>query len=381
VTVRAADRGDTTDAHGAKEGTMQAESISLYFREGSSDKEYHAELQPSGDGFVVTFRYGRRGEALKSGMKTVAPVAYAAAKKAFDALVLEKTRKGYSPGAAGAAYQSTPLESRFAGYLPQLLNAVEQDEVDALLDDARWVMQEKYDGKRCLVRKSGDAVEGINRRGLVVALPAAVAEAAASLVGTFVIDAELVGCTVYAFDLLEQGGRDYRALAYADRYAALTALLASSANEAAVRQAECFGDKRAALARITAERGEGVVFKDWGAPYTAGRPASGGPQLKYKLVASATCRVAGGNGTKRSVALELLDASGRWTRVGSVTIPANQAVPDAGSLVEVQYLYAFRGGALFQPVYRGQRSDVTESSATLAQLKFKADAEPEDEAA
>jgi bifunctional non-homologous end joining protein LigD len=381
VDVSAANRGDTTDARGAKEGTMQAESISLYFKEGSSDKEYHADLQPSGGGFVVNFRYGRRGEALKSGTKTGAPVAYAAAKKAFDALVTEKTRKGYSPGTAGAAYQATPLESRFAGYLPQLLNAIDGGELDALLDDPRWVMQEKYDGKRCLVRKSGDAVEGINRRGLVVALPATVAETAASLVNTFVIDAELVGGTLYAFDLLEQDGRDHRALAYADRYAALIALLASSARGDALRPVECFGDKRAALARIRAERGEGVVFKDRHAPYTAGRPASGGAQLKYKLVASATCRVAGANGTKRSVAVELLDGAGRWTGVGNVTVPANHAVPDAGALVEVQYLYAFRGGALFQPVYRGARSDLTEASATLTQLKFKADGEHEDEAA
>lgn len=32
-------------------------TASLYYREGSSDKEYHAHLESSGEGFVVTFAY------------------------------------------------------------------------------------------------------------------------------------------------------------------------------------------------------------------------------------------------------------------------------------------------------------------------------------
>jgi hypothetical protein len=36
-------------------------------------------------------------------------------------------------------------------------------------------------------------------------------------------------------------------------------------------------EKRAAFDRLKAENAEGVVFKNKDAPYTAGRPASGGP--------------------------------------------------------------------------------------------------------
>jgi bifunctional non-homologous end joining protein LigD len=39
---------------------MDAKSVSLYFKNGSSDKEYHATLEPKDDGFVVNFAYGRR---------------------------------------------------------------------------------------------------------------------------------------------------------------------------------------------------------------------------------------------------------------------------------------------------------------------------------
>ena len=33
--------------------TTTIQSASLYFREGGSDKEYHAAIEPSGDGFIV----------------------------------------------------------------------------------------------------------------------------------------------------------------------------------------------------------------------------------------------------------------------------------------------------------------------------------------
>ena len=38
-----------------------ADSITLYFQEGSSDKVYQCSIEPSGELFVVNFTYGRRG--------------------------------------------------------------------------------------------------------------------------------------------------------------------------------------------------------------------------------------------------------------------------------------------------------------------------------
>ena len=45
------------------------ESITLYYREGSSDKVYQAGLTPKDGGYVVTFAYGRRGATLNTGIK------------------------------------------------------------------------------------------------------------------------------------------------------------------------------------------------------------------------------------------------------------------------------------------------------------------------
>jgi bifunctional non-homologous end joining protein LigD len=59
---------------------------------------------------------------------------------------------------------------------------------------------------------------------------------------------------------------------------------------------------------------------------------------------------------------------------GNVTIPANHDIPAKGDVVEVRYLYAFKGsGSIYQPVYLGKRSDIPESECVVEQLKYKSD--------
>src|SRR4051794_32129201 len=85
--------------------------VRLEFREGTSDKVYEVDLCEVGPGqFVVNFRYGRRGSALRDGSKTPAPVAQAQAQQIFDALVAEKRGKGYRdvPGATAPAAAGPP---------------------------------------------------------------------------------------------------------------------------------------------------------------------------------------------------------------------------------------------------------------------------------
>jgi predicted DNA-binding WGR domain protein len=81
----------------------------LHFREGTSDKVYEIDQCEVGpDRFVVNFRFGRRGAALKDGSKTPLPVGKAEADKVFDALVREKTAKGYRPFVEGQAEEPAP---------------------------------------------------------------------------------------------------------------------------------------------------------------------------------------------------------------------------------------------------------------------------------
>ena len=69
--------------------------------------------------------------------------------------------------------------------------------------------------------------------------------------------------------------------------------------------------------------------------------------------------------------MEVCDDNGRWEPVGNVTIPANHRVPAPGTIVEVNYLYAFRGGCLFQPVYKGPRADQDASDCAMSQLQYR----------
>ncbi|MGC4063868.1 MAG: WGR domain-containing protein [Polyangiaceae bacterium] len=72
------------------------EQTRLWYRQGNSDKVYEVDLVEVASGqFVVNFRYGRRGTALRDGTKTPLPVGLEQARAVWTALVTEKTNKGY----------------------------------------------------------------------------------------------------------------------------------------------------------------------------------------------------------------------------------------------------------------------------------------------
>jgi bifunctional non-homologous end joining protein LigD len=185
-----------------------------------------------------------------------------------------------------------------------------------------------------------------------------------------------------AFDLLEKDSVDLRTQPYRRRLDTLYCLPRIGPEQPIqfIHTASMTPGKRSMLAELRRQNKEGVVFKRINAPYTPGRPAGGGDQLKLKFTATASCIVAGTNGSKRSVKLELLGLSGSRVRVGSVTVPPNQPIPTTGSIVEIRFLYAYPDGALFQPVLLGVRDDVDLGVCTVRQLKYKATDDEDGEA-
>jgi bifunctional non-homologous end joining protein LigD len=354
--------------------TADLARVTLYYHEGSSDKVYQCAIEASGDAYVVTFAYGRRGATLNTGAKTSSPVDYPKAKSIYDKLVREKMAKGYTAGPEGTPYQDTPDAGRAAGLLPQLLNSIEESEVEQFIRDPAYGAQEKYDGKRLLVKKEGAAVHGINRKGLLCGLPSLVVHSAQRMPGDFILDGEGVGDTLHAFDLLMLNGEDLRTLAYRARYLSLMNLVAAtpSHHQHEIRLAPLFSKakEKAGLFKDLKELNrEGIVFKQLDAPYTAGRPNSGGTQLKHKFYATLSAVVSKVN-TQRSVELRLIGRIG-WLTAGNVTIPANHEVPEVGDVVEVRYLNASESGVLYQPVYLGKRTDIDPAECMTAQLKYK----------
>jgi len=360
--------------------TLELDNITLYYREGSSDKMYQCGIEPAGERFVVNFAYGRRGATLNTGTKTNVPVDHEAARRIFEKLVREKTAKGYTPGPDGTPYQQTDKEQRVTGLAPQLLNPIDEAQVQRLVADDAWAMQEKFDGRRMLVRKQGAAIHGINRKGLTVGLPSPVAVAAHAIPGDFILDGEAVGDLFHSFDLLELNGEDHRPLTFRQRLTALLNLLAAAPQRHIRFITTAFDANRKArlLEELKLEKREGVVFKRLDAVYTPGRPASGGPQLKHKFYATLSA-IVGKLNVQRSVELMLRDGS-RCVAAGNVTIPANHRVPVSGTVVEVRYLYGLReSGCLYQPVYLGPRTDVSHRECMAAQIKFKPATDEEEE--
>ena len=146
------------------------ERVTLYYRAGTSDKVYQAAIEPAGKQFVVNFAYGRRGATLTTGTKTSAPVDYADARKIYTKLISEK--KAQRLHRRRGRHALSARRQQPSGILPQLLNPIEEAEVELLLRDDNYCAQEKFDGKHLLVRKQDDDLEGINKKGFVVGLPA-----------------------------------------------------------------------------------------------------------------------------------------------------------------------------------------------------------------
>lgn len=347
------------------------QSITLYYREGSSDKIYQAYLEPKDGGWVVNYAYGRRESTLTTGTKTSTPVEKAKAEAIFGRLIAAKTNKGYTEIASGTPY--TNGSAKLTAIRPQLLNPVPVEEVDRLLANDNYLVQPKLDGRRLLLLKRGDEVVGINRRGIECGFPASVGQAALCLQGDFLLDGEAMGDIFHVFDLLEKDGKDLREQSYTDRLTALLHLLASGSQESIKWVLTHRGAKMktALFYKLREENAEGVVFKRANAPYRADRPALGGDQFKVKFVETASVVVSGIN-ARRSAAIAVLEGN-ELMSAGNVTIPPDHPVPKVGQVAEVRYLYAMPdSGALVQPVYLGAREDIEPGECLRSQLKYKA---------
>ena len=353
------------------------ESITLYFRQGSSDKIYQAAIEPNNGGYLVTFAYGRRGSTPSTGTKTQSPVSHDEAKAIYEKLIREKTAKGYTPGADGTPYQQTERENQTTGIHCQLLNPGEEHDAEKLIEDSAYWMQEKWDGRRLLLYKQDGKITGINRRGLAVALPEPLMRDAQACPEDFTLDGEAVGDMLSAFDLLLIGDDDVHGRRYTERLLLLANLLSSFGHPGIhlTETAHLPEENRHMLEHLKFEGREGVVFKHVDAPYIAGRPASGGSQLKHKFHETASF-IVGKINAKRSVTLYVYAGKNLKTAV-NVTIPPNHPIPEKEQVVEYRYLYAFReSGSIYQPVYLGARDDIPAEECTVSQLKYKSKPEP-----
>jgi len=347
---------------------MKSENITLYFKQGNSDKVYIVSLEEVENSlFVVNFAYGRRGATLTTGTKTQKPVDYDSAKKNYDTLVKSKTSKGYKPGEEGPQYVHTDTDARETGIQCQLLNFIEESQVIQYINDDDWWAQEKYDGKRMLLHKT-DTVTAVNRNGLSVGAPDKILKRAVSAERSFLVDGEAVGEKLFVFDMLEIDNKNIRSMSYEQRLSNLESL-GLNRSIIVVKTAKTQKQKQNLYNRLHDSGAEGIVFKKYAAPYTEGRPSSSGTQVKFKFYNTASVVVTKIN-DRRSVGISML-ANEKQVEVGNVTIPPNKDVPPLNSIIEVRYLYAYQGGSLYQPTYINVRDDIDAKDCVISQLKYK----------
>lgn len=362
---------------------MDSLSVQIFKTDASSNKEYHLHLRPEGEGWVVAYRNGKRGSPLTAGgLKTKVPVDYAAARKVYDKTLRSKLSDGYTPDESGSAYAGTDKEGEVTGFQPQLLTATDEDGILERYRAGGWGFQIKHNGERRGVLASNEVVFS-SRRGLRVGVRVPIQEAITALHANvprgFEIDGEDMGDTLIIFDVLAWDGTDLRAKPFSERAEALEevqAVLNALRLTDALKTSPVFTftseeDARAQMQAMRLRKEEGIVGKQMDAPAKAGRPTRNGPAVKYKFWESATVRVAPDSRVKRSVGIEVLDTdTNTWVGIGNCTIPTNADIPQAGELIEVIYLYAFKGGALHQPQFDRPRPDMTQADARLDALKF-----------
>jgi bifunctional non-homologous end joining protein LigD len=352
----------------------------LSFSAGSSDKEYRLQLiSDDGVTYSVACQWGRKGASLQSGVKCTG-VTFEAAEKVYQKLYNEKTSKGYVDvslsGDASAYITLVPSASLTTTgditgmHIPQLLNPIDDDLLERYMRDDSYGMQEKKDGRHVMGSYHDAILSVYNKKGKPIGYPAGYRDA---LSVPCVIDGEAIGDTFYVFDLLELMGDDLRGMGYEDRYRRLSTAMEFGSSIKIVPLAIGYASKKRMYDELVAGKKEGVVFKKLSAPYVPGRPSSLGDMLKYKFVSTCSVRVTKGRDGKRSIGMEILNGD-KWEFIGHCTIPPNKDMPLSG-VAEIRYLYAYKGGSLYQPFYIGLRDDVDEPECVIGQLKYKAEEE------
>jgi bifunctional non-homologous end joining protein LigD len=366
-----------------QECVKEAETIELYFQQGSSDKVYHLQLESIEEQWSVNAQWGRRGSALQSDSK-VSSVAYEEAKRVYDRIIREKTGKGYRIAQA-TTNGNTPISvglpsvKEHSGHAPELLFPIEEPEAVRLVGDEGWWFQQKFDGRRLAVQKTDGQYSGINKLGQLIPIDSRLTQSLESVQAqAFLVDGEITDSRFHLWDLLSINGTDLRIQPYEIRYARL-GLVFRGVNEAlrVCETAMTPKAKRAFVKAMHESRAEGFVCKNRYATYAGGRA---GQHFKCKFVTTASFIVGPKPAAKaadghRSIGLYLLEED-RQRFMGTVGVPERYALPRDGQVVEIRYLYCHLGadGKLIQAKYFGTiRNDVGLADCSVNQLKLKAD--------
>lgn len=360
------------------------QEIHLYYKGGSSDKVYDIYIYEVPGGFDVMGYSGPRGQDLIARpQNTNGPVTREEAQKLFDAKVKKQTHHRTTP------YKEEPGGTRSASFTPeesevgdgngcQLYTRIdftklwEDPAANALVADPAYGGFRKYDGTRCQIQvSSAGEVQIFNRIAKSRSLSMAVVDSAKKLaakVGDFKVDAESIGDQLFVFDLLMRDQQDCREIPLHRRWSLLIKLLMYSDKRLQLADgAFTPATKRVLLQQLYDDGLEGMIFKRAASPYLEGRSKD---DFKYKFEHEASFIVMSRN-VKASVKIAVMDGQ-QLLDMGNCSLrDSSFADLKEGDIIDVRYLYAFRGGKLAQPLMQRRRKDVLPDECTIGQLFFK----------
>ena len=356
----------------------------LECRNQRSNKFYLVAIVKGGDSSGELLKIygpiGKPGKATATFMDSLGLVAE------FNKVVNAKKGKGYKViesqdghmKSSDEPIQPEPTPEHELMVMCCLPRSIPVDDMARMIDEHEsfGVYQEKYDGERRPIEVTANKeVIGYNRKGQEAPLFPDVKEQMASL-PSGIYDTEDLGTQgVVVFDMVtEHLATPFRKRVEFLEDAAKAADGLSMVSVALPTVLSSGDELRDAVKASRSQGQEGIVVRFLTSPYEEGRATQ---TFKLKNIKSATARVASTSPTKRSVGLELLDFPGDWVPAGRVTIPANAEIPSKGELVEIEYLYATQDGKFFQPVYKGERTDLNDTEAHTGQLIYKDQADPE----
>jgi bifunctional non-homologous end joining protein LigD len=236
-------------------------------------------------------------------------------------------------------------------------------------------MQEKYDGRRLITKKTGKQVTAINKKGLSIVMPQSIEDSLNILIDDAVFDGEIIDETYYIYDIMELSGTNLRTKPVSER---LEILYSLPVKHMVVPTYYKEQEKRLAFTKLKEDKKEGIVLKKYDSPYVPGKPASKGNQLKFRFFETGTFHVTGHSKKARSVEVSVYD-NGTPILMGKITIPPNWEIPEMGSIVEVKYAHCFINGKLYHTTYLGPRTDQDVIDCTLTQIKFKPESTDDEE--
>lgn len=271
-------------------------SVTLYFTQGSSDKAYQVNLTETEGGYNVSCANAKRGQALNHKVKNKEPLTIEKAEKVFESTIKSKAKKGYTTDLSGTPFSGVdmngeicegsnlaPTQPEHSGIELQLLNETYRREATAYCHNPGYIAQQKHDGERRCIERTGDEIRGTNKKGFYTMPIPAIQKSALNIeCDSYVIDGEDMGGMLWAFDLLEMNGKDISKLPYIERYNLLKKLAGNQEHIKVVETAFTTEEKLNLLKRIKAKDLEGIVFKRASETYSVGK---GGDQFKFKFFA------------------------------------------------------------------------------------------------